>query len=127
MAMQRKFFKHARSIAGTVLVALGIFILHQDLDRAAAQLSRLLGIPGDAPGAFPTVILAVLRLVQAYAADHQRFLQGFLHQILASSWPVVLVVAGTVLSRNPSPDEGEAPPEENCHLVDLTAGRSTLK
>ena len=56
--MQRKFFKHARSIAGTVLVALGIFILHQDLDRTAAQLSHLLGIPGDAPGAFPTVILA---------------------------------------------------------------------
>src|ERR1700674_4979857 len=127
MAMQRKFFKHARSIAGTVLVALGIFILHQDLDRTAAQLGHLLGIPEDAPGAFPTVILAVLRLVQAYAADHQRFLQGFLHQVLASSWPVVLVVTGTVLSRNPSPDEGEAPPKENWHLVDLTAGRSTLK
>jgi len=114
--MQRKFFKHARSIAGTVLVAIGIFILHQDLDRTAAQLSHLLGIPGDAPGAFPTVILAVLRLVQAYATDHQRFLQGFLHQILASSWPVVLVVAGTVLSRNPSPEAGDALPKENCHL-----------
>jgi hypothetical protein len=127
MAMQRKFLKHARSIAGTVLVALGIFILHQDLDRAAAQLSHLLGIPGDAPGAFPTVILAVLRLVQAYAADHHRFLQGFLHQVLASSWPVVLVVAGTVLSRNASPEEGETPPKEICHLVDLTGGRSTLE
>ncbi len=125
--MQRKFFKYARSIAGTVLVAIGIFILHQDLDRTAAQLSHLLGIPGDAPGAFPTVVLAVLRLVQAYAADHQRFLQGFLHQVLESSWPVVLVVTGTVLSRNPSPNECEAPPKEICHLVDLTAGRSTLK
>ena len=125
--MQRKFFKHARSIAGTVLVALGIFILHQDLDLAATQLSRLLGIPGDTQGAFPTVILAVLRLVQAYAADHQRFLQGFLHQVLASSWPVVLVVAGTVLSRNPSPRRGRSPFKEICHLVDLTAGRSTLK
>jgi hypothetical protein len=125
--MQRKFFKHARSIAGTILVALGIFILHQNLDRTAAQLSHLLGIPGDAPGAFPTVILAVLRLAQAYAADHQRFLQGFLHQVLASSWPVVLVVAGTVLSRNPSTDEGGALLKNNCGLVDLTAGRSTLK
>jgi hypothetical protein len=127
MAMRGKFFKHARSIAGTVLVALGIFILHQDLDRAAAQLSHLLGIPGDAQGAFPTVILAVLRLMQAYAADHQRFLHGFLSQVLASSWPVVLVMAGTVLSRNPSPEHGEAPPKEISHLVDLTAGRSTLK
>jgi hypothetical protein len=127
MAMQRKFFKHTRSIAGTVLVALGIFILHQNLDRMAAQLSHLLGIPGDAQGAFPTVILAVLRLVQAYAADHQRFLQGFLHQVLASCWPVALVVAGTVLSRNPSTDEGDALLKNNCNLVDLTAGRSTLK
>jgi len=125
--MRGKFFKHARSIAGTVLVALGIFILHQDLDRAAAHLSRLLGIPGDAPGAFPTVMLAALRLAQAYAADHQKFLQGFLHQLLASSWPVMLVVAGTVLSRNPSAHEDESLPKENFHLVDLTAGRSTLK
>jgi len=125
--MQGKFFKHARSLAGTVLVALGIFILHQNLDRAAAQFSHLLGITGDVQGAFPTVILAILRLVQAYAADHQRFLQGFLHQVLESSWPVVLVVAGTVLSRNPSLDEGHALPKENCHSVDLTAGRSTLK
>ncbi len=125
--MQRKFFKHARSIAGTVLVALGIFVLHQDLDRAAAQLSHFLGIPGDALGVLPTIILAVVRLVQAYAADHQRFLEGFLRQVLALSWPVVLVVAGTVLSRNPSPHEGVAPPKEICHLVDLTAGRSTLK
>ena len=114
--MQRKFYEHVRSIAGTLLVALGIFILHQDVDRAAAQLSYLLGIPGDGQGAFPTVILAVLRLVQAYANDHQRFLQGFLHQVLTSSWPVVLVVAGTVLSRNPSPEEGDALPKENCHL-----------
>jgi len=125
--MQRKFFKHARSIAGTVLLALGIFILHQDVDRAAAQLSHLLGIPGDGPGAFPTVILAVLRLVQAYAADHQRFLESFLHQLLASSLPVMLVVAGMVLSRNPSPDRSAAPAKENWRLVDLTAGRSTLK
>ena len=106
-------------------MALGIFILHQDLDRAAAQLSHLL--TGEAQGAFPTVILAMLRLVQAYAADHQTFLQCFLHQLLESSWPVVLVVAGMVLSRNPSPDESAAPAKENCHLVDLTAGRSTLK
>jgi hypothetical protein len=124
MAMQTKFFKHARSIAGTVLVALGIFILHQDLNRTAGQLSHLLGIPGDALGAFPTVVFAVVRLVQAYAADHQRFLEGFLRQVLVLSWPVVLVVAGTVLSRNPSADE---PPKNICHLVDLTTGRSTLK
>lgn len=125
--MLQTFFKHARSIAGTVLVALEIFILHQDLDRAAAQLSHLLGITGDAQGALPAFILAVLRLVQAYAADHQRFLRGFLRQVLVLSWPVVLVVAGTVLSRNPSPEEGEAAPKEIYHLVDLTAGRSTLK
>ncbi len=125
--MQRKFFKHARSIAGTFLVALGIFILHQDLDRTAAQLSHLLGISGDALGVFPTVIFAVARLVQEYAADHQRFLQGFLRQVLVLSWPLLLVVAGTVLSRNPSPGKGKAPPKEICHLVELTAGRSTLK
>jgi hypothetical protein len=127
MAMQRTFFERAKSIAGAVLVALGIFILHQDLDQTAAQLSHLLGISGDAPGAFPAVVLAVLRLAQVYAADHQRFLQGFLQQILESSWPLLLVVAGIVLSRNASADKGDAPSKEICALVDLTAGRSTLK
>ena len=126
--MLRTFFERAKSIAGAVFVGLGIFILHGNLDRTATQLSRLLGtIPRESPGAQPTVILAVSQLAQAYAAGHQRFLQGFLHQILVSSWPLLLVMVGTVLSRDAFTDNVNELPKEDCGLVDPTGGRSTLK
>jgi membrane-bound metal-dependent hydrolase YbcI (DUF457 family) len=47
----------------------------------------------------PTVILAAARVVQAYA-DHRRFLHCFVFHTLASLWPLLLVVAGAVLSRD---------------------------
>jgi hypothetical protein len=128
MAMQQTFFGRAKSIAGAALVGLGILIFHENLDRAASQLSHLLGtIPGEALGVLPTVILAASRVLQAYAADHQRFLQGFLRHMLVSCWPLLLVIVGTVLSRDAFADNDNALPKKDCGLVDLTAGRSTLK
>ena len=91
--MQQTFFGRAKSIAGAALVGLGIFIFHGNLDRAATQWSHLLSTtPGEAPGVLATVILAAPRVLQAYAADHQRFLQGFLRHIFLSCWPLLLVI-----------------------------------
>jgi hypothetical protein len=99
--MQQTFFGRAKSIAGAALVGLGIFIFHGNLDRAATQWSHLLSTtPGEAPGVLAAVILAAPRVLQAYAADHQRFLQGFLRHIFLSCWPLLLVIVGTVLSRD---------------------------
>lgn len=125
--MQQKFFGRAKSIAGAVLVGLGIFIFYENLDRAATQLSLLLGtIPGEALGVMP-VTLAASRVLQAYAADHQRFLQGFLQQVLVSCWPLLLVMVGTLLSRDAFTDNVNSLPKKDCGLVDLAAGRSTLR
>jgi hypothetical protein len=60
--------------------------------------------------------------LQAYAADHQRFLQGFLRHIFVSCWPLLLVIAGTILSRDAFTDDVNALPKKDCRLVDLTAG-----
>jgi len=113
----------AKSLAGAALVGLGIFIFHRNLDRAAAQWSNLLSTPhGEALGVLPTVILAAPRVLQAYGADHHRFLQGLLRHIFVSCWPLLLVVVGTVLSRDTLTEDVNALPKKDCRLVDLTAG-----
>jgi hypothetical protein len=128
MAMQRTFLERAQSITGIALVALGIFIFHENLGQAANQLSHLLGTtPGEMPGALPSLILTAARVVHAYAAGHQRFLHALLHQVLASSWPLLLVAVGATLSRQTPTCAVEALPKRDCALVDLTAGRSTLQ
>ena len=122
--MQQRFFGRAKSLAGAALVGLGIFIFHGHLDRAATQWSHLLSTtPGEAPGVLATVIVAAPRVLQAYAADHQRFLQGFLRHIFLSCWPLLLVIVGTVLSRDTFTEDVNALPKKDCGLVDLTASR----
>ena len=126
--MQQTFVGRAKSIAGTALIGLGIFILYENLHQAATQFSHLLGvIPRDLLGVLPTVILAASRVLQACGADHPRSLQGCLLQMLASSWPLLLVIVGTVLSRDCSTDNFNPLPKKDSGLVDLTAGRSTLE
>ena len=121
--MQQTFFGRAKSLGGAALVGLGIFILQGNLDRAATQWRHLLSTThGETLGVLPTVILAAPRILQAYAADHQRFVQGFLREIFVSCWPLLLIVVGTVLLRDTFMGDVNALPEKDCRLIDLTAG-----
>jgi hypothetical protein len=122
--MQQTFFGRAKSLAGAALVGVGIFIFHGNLDRAATEWTHLLSTtPGEALGVLPKVILAAPRVLQAYGADHQRFLQSFLRHIFVSCWPLLLVIVGTVLSRDTFTDDVNALPKEDCGPVDLTGGQ----
>src|SRR5437660_12492155 len=115
MAMQQTFVGHAKSIAGIALIGLGIFVFYENLHQATTQLSHLLGvIPREALGVLPTVILAASRVLQAYGADHPQSLPGCLLHMLASSWPLLLVIVGTALSRDSSTDNINALPEKDC-------------
>src|SRR5437763_15023078 len=97
--MQQTLVGCAKSIAGIALIGLGIFVLYENLRQAATQLIHLLGgIPGEALGVLPTVILAASRVLQAYGGDHSRSLQGCVLHMLASSCPLLLVIVGTLLS-----------------------------
>jgi len=121
--MLQTFFGRAKSLAGAALVGLGIFILQGNLDRAATQWRHLLSTThGEALGVLPTVILAAPRILQAYAADHQRFVRGFLRDIFVSCWPLLLVAVGTVLLRDTFMGDVNALPRKDCGLIDLTAG-----
>jgi hypothetical protein len=100
MARRQKFSESFRSIAGSSLVGLGLHILFGNLDRITEQVQHLLGgNAGEALGVLPSSVLAASHAAQAYALDHQGFLQGLL-PIFWSFWPLFLVIAGTVLLRD---------------------------
>ena len=122
--MQHTFFRRAKSIAGSVLIGIGAFILYDNLDRATLDLARLLGIPGNTFGMLPTAILAGLRLTQAYVSDHHRFMVGLFQHALATFWPLLLVIAGTALSGNDLPNHAGAIAKKDREIVDFTVRRS---
>lgn len=99
MAGQRRGSWVPRSIAGTALAGLGMFILYGNLVGELARLTHLLGANGSAAlGVLPAVILCVLQILQAYAAGHQQFLRALVEHMFLTSWPLLLVKAGTALS-----------------------------
>jgi hypothetical protein len=112
MTRQHNTSKNLKSIAGGILVGLGLHILSVNLAGDATQLRHLLGIPtGAALGLLPSVALAASQAAQAYDLDQQRFLDSLL-QLLPSFWPLLLVVVGTILLRDAFADrvkESSAP------------------
>ncbi len=100
MIKHRNISESLKSISGGSFVGLGLHILSGNLSGDAAQLKRLLDIPtGDALGLLPSITLAASQATRTYTLDHARFLNGLLH-MLASLWPLLLVIVGTMLLRN---------------------------
>jgi hypothetical protein len=129
MTRLRRNFQGTKSIAGAALVGFGMFILYEHLAGAVAWSSHVLDANSlDALGFLPAFMLAVSQVLPAHAANHQHLLQSFLLQhLLVSSWPLLLVMAGTVLSRDNFMDDAKAVQKKDRGVVDLTTGRSTLK
>ena len=124
--MQPRFAGRAKSLAGTALNGLGILVFYENLHQAAIQFGHLLDlIPREALGALPALILTASQVLQTYGADYPRSLQGCLLHILVSFWPLLLVIAGTALSRDCSKGNDDAIPKKDCGRVDLSSGRST--
>jgi hypothetical protein len=125
--MQHKFLGRAKSIAGAALIGLGILILHKNFDQAATQLNQLVSSPKEMLSVAPTAILATLRVLQAYTANHQQFLEGLLQHLWLTFWPLVLVSAGTALSRDTHRGDPSVPTKKDREIVDFNIRRSTLK
>jgi len=127
MTRRRTTFRSSRAIVGGALAGFGMLILYEHLAAAVAWLSHVLGgNSSETLGVVPAVILAVSQVLQAHGGNHQRFLQAFLEHMLVSSWPLLLVMAGTVLSRDSFTDNVNDSAIKDCRLVDLKSGRSTL-
>jgi hypothetical protein len=119
MAQRQTAFRALKSIAGTAFLGLGAFILYGNLSGALSRLRHVLGANGsEALGIVPASIMAVSHTFQACAAAHHQLLQGLLHHTLVSSWPLLLVMVGTVLSRDTFTDNVNSLPEKR--LLDLS-------
>ena len=119
MAARRTILRSAKSIAGIVVLVLGTFILYQNLACAVVRLSHVLSNGSEAFGIFPAVVLAASQPAHAYAADHHRFLHSLFHQALSSFWPVLLVIFGSVLSRDTFRDQSKHIEENNKYRADF--------
>jgi hypothetical protein len=128
MTRLRRKFRSSKSIAGAALVGFGMFILYEHLAGAVVWSSHVIGANSfEALGVLPAFMLAVSQLLPAHAANHQHLLQASLQHLFVSSWPLLLVMAGAVLSRETLTDDVDAGEKKDHGVVDLTTGRSTLK
>jgi hypothetical protein len=92
-------FLRAKSIAGASLIGFGVFILYRHLAAAMMMLHHVLGVNGSETLGVPlAVIQTASQVLEVYTANHQQFFENFLHRMLVSSWPLLLVIAGTLLS-----------------------------
>jgi len=98
MTPQQTIFRTSKSIAGAILVGLGMFILYENVAGAVSHV--LEANRSDAVGVLPAAFLALAQAVETYAVNHQRFFDALFQQTLVSSWPLLLVIFGTVLSRD---------------------------
>jgi len=128
MTRLRRNFRNTKSIAGAALVGFGMFILHENLAGAVAWLSHVRGANSfEALGVLPAFMLAVSQVVPAHAVNHQHLLQVSLRHLMVSSWPLLLVMAGTALSRDSFTGDAKLVQKKDRGLVDLPTRRSTLK
>jgi hypothetical protein len=98
MAAQQAILRISKSIAGAALFVLGLFILYQNLAATVSRMSHILTGGSATLGVLPAAVLAVAQAV--HAVDHHYFLPCLFRQILLSAWPLLLVICGTVLSRD---------------------------
>jgi hypothetical protein len=117
MTTQHNSSKNLKSIAGGILVGLGLHILSGNLAGDATQLRHLLSLPtADALGLLPSVALAASQAAEAYDLDQHRFLDSLL-QLLPSFWPLLLVIAGIILLRDTLADRVMELPAPDHHFL----------
>jgi len=127
MARRWRLFRDFRSIAGLALIGLGLFVLCGNLADVAVRLSRLLGISAEATqtlGELIVVGLGAAQVWRSYVFDRRELVLGVC-RILISFWPLVMVIAGTVLTGMGSRMTPKDIQNKNAGPVDLTTFHST--
>lgn len=108
MAARKRAFRISKSITGAAFLLFGMFILYANLAAALTRSRHVLARGAETFGFVPALVLAASQTVHTYAFDHQVFLQ----LMLTSSWPLVLVIFGMVLSKDTLADCSTHVPEK---------------
>src|ERR1700746_3989582 len=91
-------FRRPKSMAGAALLGFGGSGLYEGVGGGIVRLRLVLGANGsEALGVLLALIHAASQVLQAHTASHQQFIKVFLQHVLISSWPLLLVIVGTVL------------------------------
>jgi hypothetical protein len=100
MERHKTGFPVCQLFQGTVLVALGLVTLYDNVARVVASLSCVASAHG--AGLAPTINLAA-RLGHEYVTQYHQFMRGLSQHTCLLSWPLLLVIAGTFWSRDTDP------------------------
>lgn len=86
--MKQAIIEYAKSVAGILLVGVGILLLRHELNQTLIHIHHLLG---NAPGGM--LPMALMDEAQQTGGTN-RILQRVLEQILIAAWPLALVSIG---------------------------------
>jgi hypothetical protein len=97
MAMKQANIERGKSVAGILLVGLGILILRAELNQAVTYIQNLIGNASSGTLAMALVDEAQ-KTFQANGTGFSRLLQPMVQQVFLSAWPLLLVRIGMELS-----------------------------
>ena len=109
MSRHLRTIRSLRAIASFALVGIGFLSLSESLSAAIAWLNRVSSASAEMPKSL-SLLLAAGQIVEAIAGHRQSAVYVFQHT-LATSWPLLLVVSGTVLSWDTLGSESREPRE----------------
>ena len=84
------------SLAGFLIIGLGMFLLYENATGVIAALTSQ-----GAVRVLPAILLWVSQVSESCAGAHDPIVKAMLQQTVTSAWPLALVVIGTVLARLP--------------------------
>lgn len=127
MSKHRVTFRASRSIAGPALLGVGLFILYQNVGGVVACASHILLHHNSSLGTVPALILALAQVLKWHAASSSVSSHSLVQHAVLSSWPLLLVVVGTVLSGDGVVEPATAGQKKVSGSVDVRIGHSTSK
>ena len=99
MKEQKSQFERFRSVAGFALVGPGFFLLAAHFIAAAGQFSRFLNHTASAK----LELVSSIMVAASFSPHHLAY------DLLATLWPVVLVLVGSALLREEAPKDNVEP------------------
>jgi hypothetical protein len=125
MEKHRVTFHGTRSIAGPAVLGIGLFILYHNVGGVVVCASHVLLHHSSSLGTVPALILALAQILKCHSVSMPSSSNGLVEHAVLSSWPLLLVVVGTLLSGEEVVDSAAPVGEKISGTVEIRTSRST--